>query len=75
MKKNFGFTTADYNILLSASTRRGFHPSAPKVNHLINAYPKLKREQAITALMLLNSPARDTFTAYDLFSHLDKYYK
>ncbi len=66
----FGLKQEEYNSLLSASSRNAYNPSPALVEKLMDKYPKISEETASTALKLINSPARNTFTSYDVFAHL-----
>ena len=68
----FGMKKADYDALIDASTRKKYQPSPEKVEMLMQKFPKISKSTAARAMMLLNSPARNSFTAYDVMSHLKK---
>lgn len=68
----FGMRKKDYDALIAASKRKRYNPSKEKVAALKTKYPKVKEEDLITALLLTNSPARSTFTTFDVVSHLKK---
>lgn len=67
----WGMKTSEYLALLDASNRKKYEPSTEKIFLVMKKYPKLSEQDAIIALKLLNSPARGTFTSYDVHTHLN----
>lgn len=71
----FGMKGAEYDSLLKASDRKGYKPTPDKIKGIMKLYPKISKDEAMIALRLYNSPARNTFTVHDLMSYLNKKYK
>ena len=77
MKKvnRFGFKEFEFDALIIASTRAKYFPTQEKIELIMQQFKKLTKDEAVICLSLINSPARNTFTFYDLLSFLNKKYK
>jgi len=75
MKKQdfFGMAKQDFDALIAASDRKRYRPSPDKIALVKTKFPKISDQEAEIALKLLNSPAQDTFTRYDVMDYLQKY--
>jgi hypothetical protein len=71
----FGLEKTEFSALLEAASRKKFSPSPEKVAAIMIRFQNLTHEEAITALTLLNSPARNSFTAYDVLGYCEKHKK
>ena len=66
----FGLTEEAYNVLLSASRKKKYKPSQALIERTMAKYPRISEKTADTALRLINSPVRDTFTLFDVVTYL-----
>ena len=68
----WGMKKADHDALLDAAERKRYQPSAEKIDAVMAKFPNVSKADAIKALTLINSPARNTFTMMDVMGHLKK---
>ena len=71
----FGMKKSEYDALLKASDMKGYKPSSDKIRGLMSKYRRMSKEDAITTLKLYNSPARNSFTTYDIMNYINKKFK
>jgi hypothetical protein len=68
----FGITEEDQQALLNSFKRNRVVFKNAHYEHLRNRYPKVSPEDTEIAVKLLSSPARNSFTAFDVHNALMK---